>query len=98
MRFLSVTSVPQTLHTLNATLLAALLPTVEGVVAVAVAVPPAVEHEQRRPTAAPVAVVFTPPHVGQIIRVDMSTSSSRGTRLVPPAAPHCAASRLGASR
>jgi len=78
MRFLSVTSTPHTLHTFMATLLPPVPAPVPGplIETVAVAVPPPVEHEQRRPTAAPVAVVFTPPHVGQIIRVDMSTSSS----------------------
>src|SRR5689334_4735958 len=49
-------------------------------VAVATEVPPADAQLQRRPTEAPVAVVFTPPQVGQIIRVDMSTSSSRIVR------------------
>jgi hypothetical protein len=96
---LSVTSVPQVLHTFIATLLlvplalliepppvppTAIVPGPAVAVAVAVDVPPAEEQLHRRPTEAPVAVVFTPPHVGQIIKVAMSTSSSR-RRLEPPA-------------
>src|SRR5262245_17242663 len=73
MRFFSVTSVPQTLHTL---------------VRVATAVPPPPlsaelapgpeeetdEQVQRRPSALPAAPARTPLQTGQIINVDMRTS------------------------